>query len=85
MLSAQLGSVFLSPPLMQLWDPMWNELSVTKVEGRARNLSLTGHLEIINFALQSLKYLGYQTSTDRFSVFPCIFDIKLYDADVSVI
>ncbi|KVH88614.1 Filamin/ABP280 repeat-like protein [Cynara cardunculus var. scolymus] len=58
MLSAQHGTVFLSPLPMQLWDPMWSELSVSKMEGRAEDLHLVGRLEVINFALQSLQYIG---------------------------
>ncbi|XP_071730857.1 protein GAMETE EXPRESSED 2 [Rutidosis leptorrhynchoides] len=58
MISAQHGSVFLSPRLMQLWDPIWNELSVSKAEDKAGSLKLTGRLEIINYAFQLLKYIG---------------------------
>ena len=59
MLGAKHGTVFLSPIPMQLWDPMWNELSVSKMEGRDDDLHLIGRLEVVNFALQSLQYIGY--------------------------
>ncbi|CAH1453869.1 unnamed protein product [Lactuca virosa] len=58
MFTAQHGSFFLSPLLMQLWDPMWNEISVTKMEGRSKELIIRGRLEVINFAIKSLKYIG---------------------------
>ncbi|KAI3505114.1 hypothetical protein L1887_27025 [Cichorium endivia] len=58
MFTAKHGSVFLSPLSMQLWDPMWNELSVSKMEGGAKELYLTARLEVINFSLKSLKYIG---------------------------
>nr|GFA70692.1 hypothetical protein [Tanacetum cinerariifolium] len=57
-LSAQYGAIFLSPFLMQLWDPMWNELSVSKEEGKVGYLYLTGRLEVLNLAIQSLRYIG---------------------------
>ncbi|KAJ9536923.1 hypothetical protein OSB04_029656 [Centaurea solstitialis] len=64
MLGAEHGTVFLSPLPMQLWHPMWNELSVTKMEGRPEDLHLVGRLEVVNFALQSLQYIG---KLDNFS------------------
>ncbi|KAK9059167.1 hypothetical protein SSX86_021786 [Deinandra increscens subsp. villosa] len=58
MLSAQNGIVVLAPLLMQLWDPMWNEISVSKVEGSDGCLYITARVEVINFALKSLHYIG---------------------------
>ncbi|CAK9170054.1 unnamed protein product [Ilex paraguariensis] len=57
-LNARHGTVFLSPMLMQFWQPMWNELSIEKRDGKAKDLILVGRLEVINFALQSVQYLG---------------------------
>ncbi|KAL8263712.1 hypothetical protein R6Q59_021842 [Mikania micrantha] len=57
-LSAENGAVCLAPLLTQLWDPMWNELSVSNVEGNDKCLNITGRLEVINFALKSLRYIG---------------------------
>ncbi|XP_076947328.1 protein GAMETE EXPRESSED 2-like [Bidens hawaiensis] len=57
-LTARNGTVFLSLLLMQLWHPMWNELTVTKMEGTDECLNITGRLEVINFALKSLQYIG---------------------------
>ncbi|GJY30420.1 protein gamete expressed 2 isoform X1 [Tanacetum coccineum] len=58
--SAKHGKIFLSPLLMRFWDPvpMWNELSVSIVEENPRYMHLVGTLEIINFAIQSLQYIG---------------------------
>ncbi|KAL4565769.1 hypothetical protein LXL04_029874 [Taraxacum kok-saghyz] len=56
--SAKHGSLVLSPLLIQLWDPMWDELSITKMEGGNNELILTARLEVINFAVKSLKYIG---------------------------
>ncbi|KAK9288766.1 hypothetical protein L1049_017230 [Liquidambar formosana] len=57
-LSAQSGSVFLSPMLMQFGQPLWNGLSVNKGDGGAKDLILQGSVEAINLALQSIQYLG---------------------------
>ncbi|CAL5413093.1 unnamed protein product [Camellia sinensis] len=43
---------------IQFWQPMWSELSVRKGDGKATDLILEGRLEMINFALQSIQYLG---------------------------
>ncbi|KAL4565768.1 hypothetical protein LXL04_029873 [Taraxacum kok-saghyz] len=56
--SAKNGSLFLSPLLIQLWNPMWDELSITKMEGGNNELILTARLEVVNFAVKSLKYIG---------------------------
>lgn len=58
-LVARTGTVLLSPMLMQFWQPMWSELSVSKGDGNAKELKIEGRLEVINFALQSIQYLGY--------------------------
>lgn len=56
--TARHGSVFLSPVLMQFWQPMWSGLSVYKVDEEGKNLTIEGCLEVINSALQSIQYLG---------------------------
>ncbi|CAI9260989.1 unnamed protein product [Lactuca saligna] len=58
MFNAQHGSFFLSSLLMQLWNPMWNEISISKMEGRSNELIIRGPLEAIDFAIKSLKYIG---------------------------
>jgi hypothetical protein len=58
-LSAQFGTVFLSPMLMQFWQPMWSGLFVNRGGQEAKDLILEGCAEVINFALQSIQYLGY--------------------------
>lgn len=58
-LSAQSGTVYLSPMLMQFWEPIWNGLSVYKEDGGVNGLILQGSVEAINFALQSIQYYGY--------------------------
>ncbi|XP_061994150.1 protein GAMETE EXPRESSED 2 isoform X2 [Rosa rugosa] len=57
-LSAQSGTVFLSPMLMQFWEPIWNGLSVYKEDGGVKGLILQGSVEVINFALKSIQYYG---------------------------
>ncbi|XP_040999914.1 protein GAMETE EXPRESSED 2 isoform X4 [Juglans microcarpa x Juglans regia] len=57
-LTAQAGTVFLSPMLMQFWEPMWSGLSVNRGGEEAKDLILEGRVEVINFALQSIQYLG---------------------------
>ncbi|KAJ0602889.1 putative immunoglobulin-like protein [Helianthus annuus] len=57
-LTAPNGTVFLSPVSMQLWDPIWTGLTVSKVDGGDERLNITGRLEAINFALKSLQYIG---------------------------
>ncbi|XP_017975311.1 PREDICTED: protein GAMETE EXPRESSED 2 [Theobroma cacao] len=57
-LSAKSGKVFLSPMPMQFWQPIWSELSVSKGDEEGKNLTIKGRLEAINFALQSIQYLG---------------------------
>lgn len=58
-LSAQSGTVYLSPMLMQFWEPIWNGLSVYKEDGGVNGLILQGSVEVINFALQSIQYYEY--------------------------
>lgn len=58
-LSAQAGTVFLSSMQMQFWQPMWNRLSVNRGGEEAKDLILEGCMEVMNFALQSIQYLGY--------------------------
>ncbi|XP_062175751.1 protein GAMETE EXPRESSED 2-like isoform X3 [Alnus glutinosa] len=57
-LSAKFGTVFLSPMLMQFWQPMWSGLFVNRGGQEAKDLILEGCAEVINFALQSIQYLG---------------------------
>ncbi|XP_038991742.1 protein GAMETE EXPRESSED 2-like [Hibiscus syriacus] len=56
-LSAKYGTIFLSPMSMQFWQPIWSEFSVNKGE-KGTNLTIEGRLDVINFALQSIQYLG---------------------------
>ncbi|GAB2295199.1 hypothetical protein Dimus_029374 [Dionaea muscipula] len=56
--SAQFGTIYLSPMLMQFWQPVWSSFSVTKENGGAKTLTLAGHKEVINIALQSIQYIG---------------------------
>ncbi|KAJ6991357.1 protein GAMETE EXPRESSED 2-like [Populus alba x Populus x berolinensis] len=57
-LSARSGTVFLSPVLMQFWQPIWGEFSAKKGDDAAKDLILEGSVEAINLALQSIQYLG---------------------------
>lgn len=57
-LKAKSGSVFLSPMLMEFWQPMWSGFSVNKGDGKNNDLILVGCVEVINSALQSIQYLG---------------------------
>jgi hypothetical protein len=50
--------VFLSPVLMQFWQPIWGEFSAKKGDDAAKDLILEGGVEVINLALQSIQYLG---------------------------
>ncbi|KAF5198877.1 Gamete expressed [Thalictrum thalictroides] len=59
-LSAKSGTIFLSPILMQFWQPAWSALSVNRMEGEERNLIVVGCVEVINSVLQSIQYLGNQ-------------------------
>ncbi|KAJ6991351.1 hypothetical protein NC653_019521 [Populus alba x Populus x berolinensis] len=59
-LSARSGTVFLSPVLMQFWQPIWGEFSAKKGDDAAKDLILEGGVEAINLALQSIQYLGSQ-------------------------
>lgn len=58
-LSAEYGTIFLSPMLMQFWQPLSSGLSVNRGDGEPKGLILEGRAEVINIALQSIKYLGY--------------------------
>ncbi|KAM4116440.1 hypothetical protein ACB094_02G050100 [Castanea mollissima] len=59
-LSAQSGIIFLSPMLMQFWQPMWSGLSVNRGGEEVKDLILEGSLEVINSALKAIQYLGNQ-------------------------
>ncbi|MCD7455627.1 hypothetical protein HAX54_028836 [Datura stramonium] len=56
--SAQSGIIFLSPMLMQFRQTAWSISSTTKEVGKTTELTLTGCLDEINFAIQSLQYYG---------------------------
>ncbi|XP_038983820.1 protein GAMETE EXPRESSED 2 isoform X2 [Phoenix dactylifera] len=55
---AQFGTVFLAPMPMQLHQPLENILSVCKGGRAGKDLILAGHVEILNYALQLIQYLG---------------------------
>ncbi|KAK1390459.1 Gamete expressed 2 [Heracleum sosnowskyi] len=57
-LGARFGTVYLSPMVMQFWQPMWAELSVSKGGEKAKELILEGRLEVLNYALQFIQYFG---------------------------
>ncbi|XP_044498159.1 protein GAMETE EXPRESSED 2-like isoform X2 [Mangifera indica] len=58
-LSAKSGTVFLSSLLMQFWQPsMWSGLSVRNGNETVKDLILEGSIDVINFTLQSIQYLG---------------------------
>uniref|UniRef100_A0A3Q7EFT7 Uncharacterized protein n=1 Tax=Solanum lycopersicum TaxID=4081 RepID=A0A3Q7EFT7_SOLLC len=56
--NAQSGIVFLSPMIMQFWQPAWSISSTFREVGKSTELTLTGCVEEINFAIQSLQYFG---------------------------
>ncbi|XP_042475606.1 protein GAMETE EXPRESSED 2 [Macadamia integrifolia] len=62
-LSTQFGSIFLSPMPLQFWQSTWNPIAIRKGEGDWKGLILEGNVDVINFALQSIQYLG----NDNFS------------------
>ncbi|KAF4355647.1 hypothetical protein F8388_013064, partial [Cannabis sativa] len=70
-LSAQYGTIFLSPMLMQFWPTTKTKLSLYKGDGEAKVLVLEGTVEVVNFALKSIQYYGnenfYGNDTVRIS------------------
>ncbi|PON88358.1 1,4-alpha-glucan-branching enzyme [Trema orientale] len=56
-LSAQSGTISLSPMPIQFW-PIKNRLSVYKGDGEAKCLVLEGTVEVVNYALKSIQYFG---------------------------
>ncbi|EPS69729.1 hypothetical protein M569_05036, partial [Genlisea aurea] len=58
-LASPSGTVMLSPMQMQFWNAKWDEFSVEDhaAEG-GRELTLVGCLDVINYALRSVRYLG---------------------------
>ena len=58
-LSAQSGTIYLSPMPMQFW-PTRGKLSVFKSDNEAKSLALEGTVEVVNFALKSIQYFGYK-------------------------
>lgn len=57
-LSAISGTILLSPMLMQFWSP-WSVFSVFRGVEEANGLVLDGTVEVVNFGLKSIQYLGY--------------------------
>ncbi|KAJ0035291.1 hypothetical protein Pint_24479 [Pistacia integerrima] len=57
-LSARSGTVFLSSMLLQFWQPMWSGLSVRNGNENMKDLIIEGRVDVINFTLQSIQYLG---------------------------
>ncbi|KAL2922949.1 Protein GAMETE EXPRESSED 2, partial [Bienertia sinuspersici] len=57
-LSANSGTVSLSSMMMQFWEPIWSEFASSADGEKARALTLSGHVEVINMVLQSIQYLG---------------------------
>ncbi|KAE9598911.1 putative immunoglobulin-like protein [Lupinus albus] len=70
-LSAVSGSIFLSPMVMQFGQAMWSELSINTGNETSIILLLEGSVEVINFALQSIQYLGNENfyGVDTIQVF----------------
>lgn len=58
-LSAQSGSILLSPVAMQFGQVMWSKLTIYSGNETTTSLIIEGSVEVINFALQSIQYLGY--------------------------
>lgn len=48
--------------MMQFWEPIWSGFVVTKDGEEAKALTLSGYVDVINMALQSIQYLGYLVS-----------------------
>ncbi|XXG59430.1 hypothetical protein AAC387_Pa04g1522 [Persea americana] len=57
-LSTQSGSVFLAPMPMQFLQPWVSVGPVGRGDRAVKDLILVGNVEVINFALQFLQYLG---------------------------
>ncbi|KAG8655490.1 hypothetical protein MANES_04G040225v8 [Manihot esculenta] len=57
-LRADFGTLFLSPLLMQFWDPFWGKFLVKREDDEAKSLTLEGCVDVMNLALQSIQYLG---------------------------
>ncbi|XP_047312347.1 protein GAMETE EXPRESSED 2 isoform X1 [Impatiens glandulifera] len=58
-LTAHHGIVSLSPILVQFWKTMWDELCLmNNGDGDSKELTIMGRLEVVNYALQSIQYLG---------------------------
>ncbi|KAK7329466.1 hypothetical protein VNO77_23635 [Canavalia gladiata] len=57
-LSAKFGSILLSPMAMQFGQAMWSELAIHAGNETATSLLIEGSVEVINFALQSIRYMG---------------------------
>ncbi|KAK7290371.1 hypothetical protein RIF29_04747 [Crotalaria pallida] len=56
--SATSGSIYLSPMVMQFGQGMWSGITINTGNGTPSSLLLEGSVEVINFALQSIQYLG---------------------------
>ncbi|KAF8392567.1 hypothetical protein HHK36_022912 [Tetracentron sinense] len=85
-LSAQSGTVFLSPMLMQFWQQSSTGLSIDKGGEEAKDLILVGRVEVLNFALQSIQYLGRSENFSSNDAIRVATKNKngIYDADVPV-
>ncbi|XP_021741212.1 protein GAMETE EXPRESSED 2-like [Chenopodium quinoa] len=57
-LSANSGTIFLASMMMQFWEPIWSEFFARRDGEEAKALTLSGHVDVINMALQSIQYLG---------------------------
>ncbi|KAG4957145.1 hypothetical protein JHK85_043525 [Glycine max] len=57
-LSAQSGCILLSPVAMQFGQVMWSKLTIYSGNETTTSLIIEGSVEVINFALQSIQYLG---------------------------
>lgn len=71
-LSANSGTVSLSPMMMQFWEPIWSGLSVRRDGEEAKALSLSGHVEVLNMVLQSMQYLGYMDPVALYISYLCL-------------
>ncbi|XP_021770837.1 protein GAMETE EXPRESSED 2-like [Chenopodium quinoa] len=57
-LSANSGTISLASMMMQFWEPIWSEFLACRDGEEAKALTLSGHVDVINLALQSIQYLG---------------------------
>lgn len=74
-LSAQFGTITLSPMLMQFW-PIRSKLSAYNGDGEMKSLVLQGTVEAVDFALKSIQYFGYHLPREL--LFIIIYDALLH-------